>query len=73
MIPSGMPSTSKPLPPEFFINPRCPPSASSDLPAATTIRKEPSAKSPLATVDRINISSEPPSRADEEPNVAAES
>ena len=22
-----MPNTSKPLPPEFFINPRCPPSA----------------------------------------------
>ena len=25
MVPDGMPDTSKPLPPEFFINPRCPP------------------------------------------------
>ena len=24
MVPDGMPSTSKPLSPEFFINPRCP-------------------------------------------------
>ena len=28
MIPTGMPDTTEPLPPEFFINPRCPPSAS---------------------------------------------
>ena len=27
MIPDGMLDTSKPLPPEFFINPQCPPSA----------------------------------------------
>ena len=27
VIPDGMPDTSKPLPPEFFINPQCPPSA----------------------------------------------
>ena len=26
MIPGGMPDTSKPLPPKFFINLRCPPS-----------------------------------------------
>ena len=25
MVPNGMPNTSKPLPPEFFINSRCPP------------------------------------------------
>ena len=24
MIPTGMPDTSTPLPPEFFVNPRCP-------------------------------------------------
>ena len=72
MIPAGMPDTSKPLPPEFFINPRCPPSVSSDLLAAATIREEPPAKSPLAAVDGINIPSEPPARADEESNVVAE-
>ena len=27
VIPDRMPDTSKPLPPKFFINPRCPPSA----------------------------------------------
>ena len=27
VIPDEMPNTSKPLPPEFFINPRCPPGA----------------------------------------------
>ena len=27
VIPNGMPNTSKTLPPKFFINPRCPPSA----------------------------------------------
>ena len=72
MIPTGMPDTTKALPSKFFINPRCPPSASSDLPAAATIREEPPAKSPLAAVDEIDIPSEPPARADEESNVAAE-
>ena len=24
MIPAGMPDTSEPLPPEFFVNPQCP-------------------------------------------------
>ena len=51
MIPSGMPDTSKPLPPWFFINPRCPPSASSDLPASSAVRKEPPALSPLAAIN----------------------
>ena len=72
MILAGILDTSKPLPLEFFINPRCPPSASSDLPAATTIREEPPAKSPLAAVDGIDILLEFPARADEESNVAAE-
>ena len=72
MIPVEMPDMSKPLPPEFFINPRCPPSASSDLPVAATIREEPLAKSPLAAVDLIDIPSEPPTRSDEESNVADE-
>ena len=72
MILAGMLDTSKPLPLEFFINPRCPPSASSDLPAAATIREEPPAKSPLVAVDGIDIPSERLARADEESNIAAE-
>ena len=48
------------------------PSDFSDLPAATTMREEPSALSPLAAIDGMDISSEPPARADDEPNVAAE-
>ena len=31
MIPDGMLDKSKPLPPEFFINPRCPLSAGSEV------------------------------------------
>ena len=73
MIPAGMPDTTKPLPPEFFINPRCPLSASFDLPSVVDIRKEPSAKSPLATDDGIYIPLEPSTKVDEESNVAAES
>ena len=37
MIPAGMPDTSTPLPPEFFVNPRCPPGPSSVLPAAEPV------------------------------------
>ena len=72
MILAEMPDMSKPLPPEFFINPRCPPSVSSDLPTVATIREELLAKSPLAVVDGINIPPEPPAREDEESNVASE-
>ena len=32
VIPEGMPDKSKPLPPEFFINPRCPPGAAPRVP-----------------------------------------
>ena len=32
MIPARMPDTSTPLPPEFFVNPRCPSGSSSVLP-----------------------------------------
>ena len=69
MILAGMPDTSEPLPPEFFINPRCPPSASSNPPAAATIREEPPASSPLAVVDGTDIP-EPLVRMDGEPDVA---
>ena len=72
MILVGMPDKSKSLPPEFFINPRCLPSTSSDLPPAITIREDPPAKSPLASVDGIDILLEPLARADEESNVVAE-
>ena len=72
MIPAKMPDMSKPLLPEFFINPRCPLSASSDLPVATTIKEEPPAKSPLVGADGIDIPPKPPTKADEEPNVAPE-
>ena len=59
MIPSGMPDTSKPLPPEFFINPRCPPSAFSGPPGVTAGREEPPALSPLAVVDGMDTLPEP--------------
>ena len=72
MIPIGMPDMTKSLPPKFFINPRCPPRASSDLPGATAIREEPPAKSPLATDDGIDIPPGPPAIVDEESNIAAE-
>ena len=55
------------------MNPRYPPSASSDLPATAAIREEPPAKSPLAASDGIDILPEPPTKADEESHVAAES
>ena len=71
MIPVRMTDTSKPLPSEFFINARCPPSASFILSTVATIREEPSAKSPLTTVDGIDILPELPVKADEESNVAA--
>ena len=71
MILAEMPDTSKPLPLEFFINPRCPPSASSDLPTSTTVREELLALSPLAAVDGIDIPSEPLAKADDKSNVGA--
>ena len=72
MIPFGMLDTTKPLPQEFFIYHRCPLSASSDLPAAATIREEPPTKSPSSADDGIDIPPKPPARADEESNVAVE-
>ena len=59
MIPAGMPDTSKPLPPEFFVNPRCPPSASFGPPGTATGREEPLASSPLAAVDGMDTLSKP--------------
>ena len=72
MIPAGMPNTSEQLPPEFFINLRFPPSASSDPSVAATIREEPPALSPLAAVDGTDMPSEPLTRTDGESDVAAD-
>ena len=72
MIPAEMSDTSKPLRPKFFINPQCPPSASSDPLSATNIREEPPASSPLATIDGTDMPSEPPARTDGESDVAAD-
>ena len=52
LFPAGMPDTSTPLTPEFFINPRCPPNSSSvfpDVEPVKTIGEDLSAKS-LPTV-----------------------
>ena len=59
MIPAGMLDTSESLPPEFFVNPRCLPSASSDPPCAAVAREEPPASSPLVVVDGIDTLSKP--------------
>ena len=59
MIPAGMPDTTKPLPPEFFVNPRCPLSASSGLPGATVGEEELSASSSSVVVDGTDILSKP--------------
>ena len=58
-IPAGMPDTSKPLPPKFFVNPRCPPSASSGPPGAAASGKEPPASSPSVAVDETDTLLEP--------------
>ena len=57
MIPAGMLNTSKPLAPEFFVNPRC--SAS-----AAVGREEPPASSPSATVDGMDTLPEPSDEAE---------
>ena len=38
MILTGMPDTKTTLPPEFFVNPRCPPGSSSVLPATEPVK-----------------------------------
>ena len=53
-IPVGMPDTSKSLPPEFFTNPRCPPSASPGVPStdpSINIREKLSVESLPTTKD----------------------
>ena len=74
MIPIRMPDMSEPLPLEFFINPRCPPSDSSDpsVAATATIGEEPPTSSLIAAVDGTDMPLEPPVRMDGEPDVAVD-
>ena len=58
MIPTGMPNTSTPLPPAFFVNPRCPSSSSFVLPTVEpveTTREDFSVKDLLATEEGVDI------------------
>ena len=50
VIPDGMPDTSKSLPPEFFINPRCPPSATPGVHTIDVDVREASKSLPTAEV-----------------------
>ena len=59
MIQAEMLNTKKPLPPEFFVNPRWPLSASSDHPGVVAGGEEPQASSPSASVIGTDILSEP--------------
>ena len=75
LIPVGMPNTSTPLTPEYFMNPRCPPSSSSIFPdaeAVKTIGEDLLAKSLPATGDGVDIPSGLPTRSDKEPDVVVE-
>ena len=75
LIPVGMPDTSTPLTPEFFVNPRCPPSSSSVFPAAEpvkTIGEDLPTESLPPVGDGVDIPPGPPARSDKEPNVVAE-
>ena len=58
MIPAGMPDTSTPLTPEFFVNPLCPPGSSSVLPAAELVEttgEDLPAKDLSATEEGVDI------------------
>ena len=73
MIPDGMPDTSKPLPPKFFINPRCPlvsPRVPTTNPDADV--REASKSLPVAEV-RLDIQVDSPIRVtgeNEEPDAS---
>ena len=67
LIPVGMPDTSIPLTPEFFVNPRCPLSSSSVFPDAEpvkTIGEDLLAKSLPAVGDGVDILPGPLARPD---------
>ena len=74
VIPDGMPDTSKPLPPEFFINPRCPPGDTSGVPTTdpdADVRE--AGKSVPAVEVKLGIQSYSPvrvTRENEEPDAS---
>ena len=75
LIPIGMPDTSTPLTPEFFLNPRCPPNSSSVFPDAEPVKavgEDLLAKSLQVAGDGVDILSGPPARLDKVPDVAVE-
>ena len=66
-IPDGMPDPSVPLTPEFFANPRCPPSISSAAPAsdpAAVSKEECPENSPTAAGEEATLSMGPPASSD---------
>ena len=69
-----MPDTSKPLPPEFFLNPRCPSSAALGVPVTdpgANIREELPIESLPAAEDGLGTQLDPPARVageNEEPD-----
>ena len=72
LIPVRITDTLTPLTPEFFMNPRCPPSSSSVFPTAElgeTIEEDLLAKDLLAVEGGVDIPPRPPARSDKEPNV----
>ena len=75
LIPIRMPDTSTPLTPEFFMNPRCPPSSSFVFPDAETVKiigEDFLAKSLSAAGDGVDIPLGLLARYDKEPDVAIE-
>ena len=75
LIPAGMPDTSTPLTLEFFMNPRCPPSSSSDFPDVKPVKilgEYLLANSLSAAGDGIDIPPRLLARSDKKPDVAIE-
>ena len=71
----GMPNTSTPLTPEFFVNPQCPPSSSFAFPAVEpveTFEEDLSAKDLPTAKGGVDIQSGSSARSDKKPNVLAE-
>ena len=71
----GMPDTSTPLTPRFFVNPRFPRSSSFVFPAVEpveTIEEDLSAKDLLAAEGGVDILPGSPARSNKEPKVVAE-
>ena len=75
-IPVMMPDTSKSLPPEFFINPRCPPSNAPGIPTIdpdVNIREDLPTEGLPTAKERLSVQSDSPVRVakeNEEPDAA---